>query len=171
MTKKDIHQVPSYFNRYIDKAPDLPFIEVLEFTSGKYLNFESEKLIALGDKTYAPGKWNVKQIIQHLIDTERVFQYRAMRFARRDGVSLPGFDENLFADNAVVKKDVVLLIEEFDVIRKSGIMMFESFTQEDLLSVGIAAENEISVISLSYILAGHIVHHMDILKERYYPLI
>lgn len=171
MTKNDIHQAPSYFNRYIDKAPDMPFIDAMEFTSGKYLNFEYENLMALGDKVYAPGKWNVKQILQHLIDTERVFQYRAMRFARRDGVSLPGFDENLFATNAVVKKDVRLLIEEFDVIRNSGIMMFESFSEEDLMSTGIAADNEISVISLSYILAGHVVHHLDILKEHYYPIL
>ncbi|MFM2392140.1 MAG: hypothetical protein RLZZ546_117 [Bacteroidota bacterium] len=171
MNKTHINQGVTYFNRYIDKAPDMDYLDVMQFSSGKYLQNHIENLIAMGDQVYAENKWTIRQILQHLIDTERVFQYRTLRFARRDGVKLPGFDENLFADNAIVKKDVQALVDEFDILRKSVILMFESFSEEDLMSKGTAGENEISVLSLSYILAGHVIHHMDIIKERYFPLL
>ncbi|MER3469901.1 MAG: DNA damage-inducible protein DinB [Chitinophagaceae bacterium] len=107
-------------------------------------------------------------MVQHLIDTERVFQYRAVCFARKDKTNLPGFDENLFSSNADAetrnKKD---LIYEFEVVLQSGSLLFQSFTEEQLQSSGIANGKEVYVEGMGFIMLGHVLHHIGVLKERY----
>lgn len=117
---------------------------------------------------YAEEKWTIKEALQHIIDAERVFTYRALAFARKDQNHLPSFDENSYAANSHANsrswKD---LIEEYLAVRKSTEMLFNSFTEEDLKSTGIASNNEISVMALGFTIAGHTAHHINILKERY----
>jgi len=120
------------------------------------------------DYAYAEGKWTIKQILQHLIDAERVFTYRATAFARKDATPLPSFDENIWAQNAKIKnrkwKD---LVEEFKTVRKSTELLFQSFDEEQLLSTGTASNNTINVLAIGFICAGHAEHHMKVIKERY----
>jgi uncharacterized damage-inducible protein DinB len=117
---------------------------------------------------YADGKWTVKEVVQHMIDGERVFTYRALRFARKDDTPLPGFDENLFAQTAKAdKRNWNDLIEEFSALRKASETMFASFDNEQLEAEGIASESSIYVLGIGYIVAGHVNHHCQIIRERY----
>jgi len=118
--------------------------------------------------SYAKGKWTLKQVVQHLIDTERVFTYRALCFARNEPNSLPGFDQDIFStyDNANIQnfKD---LLDDMAGVRKSSIALFKSFSEEALARKGIASKQEISVRALGYLFSGHQLHHLNSVKERY----
>ncbi len=120
------------------------------------------------DYAYAEGKWTIKQLVQHMIDAERVFAYRALRFARYDQTPLAGFDENKWADTADVSaRGWKEMLREFSQLRKSNILMIASFSKEELAATGTASEKEISVAALCFIIAGHAEHHLNILRERY----
>ena len=97
MKKSDIKEMPVYFDRYINSIDDIELSDALENYGPNLLSINKQSLMNAGDKVYAPGKWTVKEIIQHLIDSERVFSYRALRFARNDRTELPGYDENIYA--------------------------------------------------------------------------
>lgn len=117
---------------------------------------------------YAPGKWTIKELLQHLIDTERVFAYRALRFSRNDSTDLPGFDENEFAGNCNANdRPFGELLSEFELIRASSIALFRSFTDEMLFRKGITNGNSMSVRAAGYIISGHLLHHLQVIKERY----
>jgi hypothetical protein len=117
---------------------------------------------------YAEGKWTIKEVLQHIIDAERVFAYRALAFARKDKNNLSSFDENSYAANSHAdKRSWKELIEEFSAVRKSSEMLFNSFTEDDLRSTGIASGSEISVLALGYVTVGHAKHHINLIKERY----
>ena len=127
-------------------------------------NLPPEKLLF----SYAKGKWTIKEIIQHLIDAERIMAYRALRFARKDMTELPGFDENDYVINSNGNQRIIgELLEEMKLLRKTTILLFKNFTETDLLSIGIANGSNMSVRALGYIIAGHQLHHMNIIKERY----
>jgi hypothetical protein len=117
---------------------------------------------------YATGKWTVLEVIGHMLDTERVMAYRALSFARNSQIEQPGFDENIYAKNAHYnKRSIASLTEEFISIRKSNLFLFESFSAEDLQKMGIANGKSISVRALLHIIGGHLIHHKNILEERY----
>jgi hypothetical protein len=118
--------------------------------------------------TYAPGKWTIAQMLQHLIDSERVFAYRAMCFARGEKNSLPGFDENAYAGRATAEhRSLVAMKEELLALRKASITLYNSFTREDLAESGIAFGYRVTVNAMGFIMAGHIYHHQRIYEERY----
>ena len=117
---------------------------------------------------YAEGKWTIKELIQHIIDTERVFSYRALCFARNDKTFLPGYDQDLFVMNDTAnERNYEDLLEEMATLRKSTIQLFKSFSDESLLRIGVASENKMSVRALGYLFSGHQIHHLNIVKERY----
>ncbi|HPH23531.1 MAG TPA: DinB family protein, partial [Chitinophagaceae bacterium] len=123
------------------------------------------------DFAYAENKWTVKQVLQHMIDTERVFVYRILSFSRKDATPLPGFDENTYAANADVQhRTLDELKEEFSLLRKSSDIFFASLQTEQLEAIGIANNNSITVNALCYIVFGHALHHIEILKERYFKI-
>ena len=107
-----------------------------------------------------------------MIDTERIMFYRALSFARRDASPLPGFDENLFADHADVShRSLHNIMDEYKIVRQSGMVMFESFNEQDLMAKGSANQIELSTLSIAFIVAGHAVHHMEVIRDRYFPLV
>lgn len=117
---------------------------------------------------YAPGKWTIKELLGHIIDTERIMAYRALRFARNDGQNLPGFDENDYVKHShYAQRSLESLANEFMAVRNANLFLFESFTEEELLRRGTANHNEVSVRALVFIIAGHLSHHQKVLKERY----
>lgn len=117
---------------------------------------------------YADGKWTIKELIQHLIDTERIFCYRALCFARNDKTDLPGFDQDLFVINSIAQdRDYKDLLDEMNLLRKGTIQLFKSFRQEDLLKIGSGSGSKISVRALGMVMAGHQKHHLQVIKERY----
>jgi hypothetical protein len=144
----------AYYNTYLQLVSDeWSLTEELEVSVHNFIRFVQEIPMDKYDYRYAEGKWTIKDIIQHLIDTERIFSYRALRFARNDKTELPGYDENLYAAVALV--------------RQSTIMLYKSFTDEDLLKRGIASQNIASVRALGFIIIGHQNHHIKVFKERY----
>ena len=123
---------------------------------------------AKADYAYAENKWIVKDVIQHLIDAERVFAYRAMRFARKDQTNLSGFDENSYAVNANANaRTLASLKEEFIAVRTSTDALIASFTEDQLQQKGMGNNNSITVNAVCFIIFGHIIHHQQILEERY----
>lgn len=118
--------------------------------------------------SYAAGKWTVKEVVQHIIDTERVFSYRALCFARNDTTELPGFNHDLFVDNSHANaRNFEDLLNEMDVLRQSSIQLFKSFSQNDLTKIGVGSGNKMSVRALGLVFSGHQLHHLNVLKERY----
>ena len=117
---------------------------------------------------YAPDKWSVKQLLGHLIDSERIFSYRALRFARNDQTPLPGYEQNDYVRNADFdSRNLTEMAEEFATVRRATIQLFRPLNETEWLRRGTANENEISVRALAYIIAGHELHHMGVLRSRY----
>lgn len=172
MKKEDIKIIPAYGIQYAEQAADVDLIDQLE-TGGISLFKENlEKLKQVGTKVYARGKWSVPQIIEHVSDAERVFQYRALRFARQDKTPLSGFDEDLYA--AVSKandRSLEDLIHEFEMVRKSTFALYKTFDKDQMFFSGTANGQENSVIGLGFMMIGHAVHHYKVIEERYFSLI
>jgi uncharacterized damage-inducible protein DinB len=117
---------------------------------------------------YAEGKWTLKEVLQHLIDTERIFAYRALAIARKDTTILPSFDENEYAANSKAnERDWHSLTEEMHQVRACTRMLFNSFSDETLATTGKFSNNTSSVETLGLIIVGHFYHHVNIIKERY----
>lgn len=123
-------------------------------------------------KGYAPGKWTLKEMLLHQIDSERVFAYRAMRFARADGQNLPGFEQDDYvANSAANDRTVSSLLAEYDATRAATVALFESFTEEQLNRRGTANGGPATVRALLYMVPGHERHHLNIIRERYLPVL
>jgi uncharacterized damage-inducible protein DinB len=117
---------------------------------------------------YAPGKWSVKEVLGHVMDGERVFGYRALRFARADGTPLPGFDENAWVPAAgFERRTMTELAAEYEAVRAATLALFGSFDSAALVRRGAANNAEVSVRALAHIIAGHELHHVGLLRERY----
>ncbi len=123
---------------------------------------------AKANHTYAEGKWTVKQLLQHMIDTERILAHRALWFARKSPDPLTGFDENAYAEVAdVSNRSIQSLIDEMKTVRKSTLFLFNSFSEKELNTRGMANNNSITVNALGFITLGHFLHHKQILEDRY----
>ena len=117
---------------------------------------------------YAAGKWSVKEVLGHVCDGERVFTYRALRFARADATPLPGFDENTWVPNSGAdRRSIVDLADELRAVRAATVALYRSFDGEMLVRRGEANGAAISVRALAWICAGHAIHHHTLLRERY----
>ncbi|MBH8557301.1 DinB family protein [Hymenobacter sp. BT442] len=124
------------------------------------------------EKAYAPGKWSLKEMLLHQIDSERVFAYRAMRFARNDGQNLPGFEQDDYvAHSGANARSIVSLLAEYDATRAATVALFDSFTEEQLDRRGTANGGPATVRALLYIVPGHERHHLNIIRERYLPIL
>ncbi len=172
MRISDINPMPIYFDRYIHlvKQPNLEEAFIFSKNQLEQLNFDF--LHQIGNLVYAPAKWTINEIFQHLIDTERVMAYRALRFARNDNTQLPGFDENEFSVAAIAdRRTLEDLVEELIAVRQSTFLLFKSFSPEFFDRTGICFDKEISVLGIGYVVVGHQIHHMNIIQQRYYPLL
>jgi len=122
----------------------------------------------LSKRKYAEGKWTIKELLQHVIDAERVFQYRALCFARKEANTLPSFDENDYASNSNANdRKWSDLISEFSSVRKSTEYLYNSFNMEALQAVGKASNYSMDVTTLGFVIVGHVNHHIRIIQERY----
>lgn len=169
MKKSDIKNLPQHFDQYINLVEDeelmTSFKNSLEI--GKYIDVPLLKESA--DNSYALGKWTIKDIIQHLIDTERVLSYRALRFARNDKTELHSFDEPMFCENAVAFwRNIDDLLDELLVVRQASLMLFNSFKDEMLLRKGKNIDGEIDVLSIGFSIIGHQIHHFNVINSRYF---
>ena len=158
-----------HFATYINQvSSEYSLIEELEISVHRLIKFVQNIPMDKFDYRYAEGKWTIKDIIQHIIDAERIFAYRALRFARNDQTALPGFDENEYveATNAN-KRSIQDLLTELAVVRQATLSLFKSFSEEELLRKGIASNNPMSVRASGFVIIGHQNHHQRVFQERY----
>jgi hypothetical protein len=168
MTRPDSTEYAPYYGKYISLVPDGDIVVTL----GKQIEGSLGLLRGLsetqGGLRYAPGKWSIKEVVGHLIDAERIFSYRALRFARKDQTPLAGFEENSYVEHANFdSRKLADLVEEFECVRRSSLHFFKNLDGDSWLRRGIASDNEVSVRALAYITAGHELHHVEILRARY----
>ncbi|MBK7937428.1 MAG: DinB family protein [Lewinellaceae bacterium] len=172
MKKSDVPRNPSYFDRYIDQVADVNLAEALRQSVADLDALDLNTLHALGDRVYAPGKWTIRDLLQHLTDCERIFQYRALRFARNDQTALPGFDENLFAEySGATRRPLEEILQELRIVRDGTIALFQSFDEAALRRTGIMFKSELPVLAVGFTIAGHQIHHFKVMEERYFPLL
>lgn len=159
----------SVFNAtYIKAAGEVELVEELEICLHDFIRFVQNLPMDKFDYRYAEGKWTIKEIIQHIIDTERIFAYRALRISRNDSTPLPGFDENYFAQNTNGNsRSIQDLLMELSAVRHSNLLLFKSFSEEQLLSKGIASDQPISVRAIGFMIIGHQKHHQNVFLEKY----
>ncbi len=168
MTKPHPNDYPPFYSTYIKLVSDNPIKIVFAQSFKDFKKFVDEIPETKANFKYELDKWTTRQVLQHIIDTERIFNFRALCFARGENQSIPGFDENEYAFLADVdNRNLNELKEELIVIRKSSILLFESFNITMLQRKGIANNAEISVNALGFCIVGHSLHHFNILKERY----
>ena len=166
--RPDLSRVGNFYHNYINLVTEDDLSEAFERESASLIRFLDTIPADKYDYRYAEGKWTIKEVLQHVIDAERIFSYRALRFARKDATPLPGFDENSFAANAKADaRSWDKLVEEFKVVRRSSELLFNSFDKDQLQSDGISSNSPNYVLALGFILIGHAMHHQKILKERY----
>jgi hypothetical protein len=163
-----INEYADFYKSYIQVLEDVELIEELEICLHEFIKFVQNIPMDKFDYRYEVGKWTIKEIIQHLIDSERVFSYRALRISRNDKTPLPGFNENDYVDNSNGNdRNLQGLLTELAVVRQATLSLFNSFSQEQLTKVGIASNNEVSVRAIGFIIIGHQKHHQKIFAERY----
>ncbi|HEY0045226.1 MAG TPA: DinB family protein [Flavobacterium sp.] len=162
------NEYSQFYTPYIEALGDCDLLEELEIALADCIKFVREIPLGKHDYRYAPGKWTIRDIIRHIIDSERIFAYRALRFARKDKTPLPGFDENDFAANADAESATLQeLLTELSAVRYSTILLFKSFNEEQLRQIGTANGNPMSVAAIGFIISGHQRHHQRVYIERY----
>lgn len=157
-----------YYKTYIDKLGESELVPTLKRQLKNFPNFMAsipeEKL----QFAYAAGKWTILESLQHIIDTERVFQYRAFRFSRNDQTPLPGFNQDDFVPESYANdKSIDAIIEEYKTVRASSIGLFSTFDDAVLQRLGTASNSPMSVAAIGFIVCGHQRHHRDLIRDRY----
>lgn len=166
MNPPQIQDYPQWYKGYIDLV-DGDVLQILETQAKNFAAFVQQHADK-ADYAYAPGKWTIKEMFGHIIDTERIMVFRLTSFARAEKSALPGFNEDDYVTNAHFKdRSLASLCEEFVLLRKSNMYLINSLNEEELNRSGNANGNLISVRALVFILAGHVMHHKNVIIERY----
>lgn len=157
-----------YIQRYLDLVPGENILQELKNSEQKTLDVYSKLDEVSSLFRYAENKWTLKEVLQHLIDCERIFQFRALSISRGDQQDFPGFDEEFYAKNSNAdERKLSELTDEYSTVRASSILLFKSFTPEMLSKKGFANGNEIAVETIIKLIVGHNLHHLNVIKERY----
>jgi len=168
MNRPDKTEYADYYHKYVQNVPEGNITDILEDQLNSAVEFLSNISEDKSLYRYEPDKWSIREVLGHIVDSERVFAYRALRFSRGDQKSLQSFDENFYINhsnyNSISLKN---LIEEFFHLRKSTIALFNGMKNEMWLNKGNASGYDVTVRGLAYIIAGHTEHHLRIIKERY----
>lgn len=157
-----------YIQRYLDQIPSGDWLAELRISEEKTIGIYSNLTEEQSKFAYAEGKWTLKELLLHLSDTERVFQYRILALARGDKNNLPGFDENEYAARSFAnERSLESLLEEYKLVRKSSQILLETMNPIALQNIGTANGNEISAETIGKLIIGHNYHHLNIIEERY----
>ncbi len=157
-----------FYKTYVDVLGEVDLLDMLERQLQNFPNFINSIAEDKLSYAYETKKWTVAQVLLHIIDSERVFQYRALRFSRGDETALPGFDQDLYAPNSgAERRSIESLIEEYIAVRQSTITLYKSFDTKTLQKVGTASSLPWNVAALGFVICGHQKYHRNILRERY----
>jgi hypothetical protein len=157
-----------YYAKYIDLVEGADVVDALATQIDQSLATLRAVPDADSLKRSAAGKWSVREVIGHLVDAERIMAYRALRFARNDSAALPGFEQDDYIAPAHFdQRNWTDLLNEFELVRRADVLMFRGFDEEAWRRRGVANQNEISVRALAYVIAGHELHHLRIIREMY----
>lgn len=172
MKLSEIEPKPEYFDRYMNKCDDVEVLQAIQTSIDELSDNEIKVWRTIGDKVYAPGKWTIKDILQHLIDTERIFSYRALVFARGDSQLPPSFSEDEYASAANgTNRTIDDLVNELKHLHQATLALYRSFTPEILNRLGKSFVGKYSVRDIGFILAGHQRWHLGVIHNQYKPLL
>jgi len=158
-----------YYKKYIEQVDGDNYLSALKMLQPKTVAFLNSLDAAKWNYRYATGKWSIKEAMLHVIDTERIMTYRALRIARNDKTPLPGYEQDDYIPYTDAEnRSPASIIEEYKAVRGATISMFSNFNDEMLSRVGTASGNPFTPRALGYIIAGHELHHMQIIRQRYF---
>lgn len=164
--------MPEYFERYINLVNDVELSQAFDHSVRQLETLDKNLLEKLEGKRYAPGKWTVKETLQHVIDWERILSFRTLVFARKEGSIPQNVDGDMLAANMNAdRRTIDSLIDELRIARLSTRAMFESFEDQMMLNLGTCWKYEISVLAMGFNIIGHQIHHLKIIEEKYLPLL
>lgn len=168
MQKPQTSEYDAYYEKYVSLIGEDQLMAELESQPAELREIASALSEEKGSHTYAEGKWTIKEVISHLIDGERMFAYRALRISRGDATPIEGFEQDGYIDNSHAnERKFADMADEFELLRKANLVMFRNLSDDDWARSGTASDVPVSVRALAYIMAGHIRHHVNILRERY----
>ena len=168
VTRPDLTRIPQYFHRYVNAVKEDNLESAFRNQRNSFVPFLESLSEEKRDFRYAEGKWTIREMLQHIIDAERVFSYRAMCIARKDETPLPSFDENAYADNSKAdKREWASLLEEYKSLRIATEILFSTFDKDQLETAGTASGKSVYVLGIGFIIVGHINHHVNVIRERY----
>ncbi|MBA3695143.1 MAG: DinB family protein [Acidobacteria bacterium] len=168
MKKSDINPIPDYYDRYINLVADVELSQAFDVSIKQLDGLDANLLEKTGSKKTAVNKWTAKEILQHVIDWERILAYRTLLFARREGSIPQDIDQNRLAANMdAEKRSIDSIIAELKAVRASTKTLFESFDDEVMLIKGTNWKYEVSILALGFALVGHQIHHLKSIEENY----
>lgn len=168
MNRPEQNEYDPYYETYVSLVGDGGIVDTLERQAADVKTAFSSIPEEKGPYAYAEGKWSIKELLGHLIDGERMFMYRVFRISRGDQTPIEGFEQDGYIENARSNsRSFEDLLEEFTALRRANVIAYRNFSDDDWLRVGTANQMEITPRALAYIMAGHITHHLKILREKY----
>jgi hypothetical protein len=168
MNRPDPSEYDPYYEGYISLVADTDISSTLAAQPAELRKAFGELGEERGSFAYNEGKWTIKQLLGHVIDGERMFAYRVLRISRGDKTPIEGFEQDGYIENAHSnERSFADLLDEFELLRVANVLMFNNMTDTDWQRSGTANNVEITVRALAYIMAGHVVHHVNVLNERY----
>lgn len=163
-----LEQAPQYYHRYIRLIGSQDPIVIMEAQSEELDEFIGSIEQNMYNTAYEPGKWTIKEVIGHMLDVERIFGYRALAFSRGDKTMIPGFEQDDYVKNADFNNRAMdELLEEFYHLRQANIILFKSLSEEQMEQKGNASGNSFTLKALSYLIPGHVMHHMNVIESKY----
>ena len=172
MKRSQINPIPQYYDHYINLVADVELSEAFDRSIKQLNELDRDSLTRLANQTYAPDKWTVKEILQHVIDWERILSYRSLLFARSVGSNPQDIDQHLMAGNSLPEaRNIDALIDELKAVRLATTELYESFDDRVLLNTGISWKYETSVLAMGFMMIGHQIHHFKVIEEKYFPLL
>jgi hypothetical protein len=171
ITKANITVMPAYFDKYINLVEDNYLNDAFKNSITDLWILDLDKLTKLRSKTYAPGKWKVNDILQHLVDTERILCVRTLLFARNEEQPININVETMAANANAENKSVEQIIEELITVRKGTYALYRTFDSNDFIKTGINWKYPISVVAMGYNIIGHQIHHLNVIRDKYYSLV
>lgn len=158
----------SFYQKYVNLVPQGDIVALLQQSKDEMLAFLQTLEPSKWDFRYAEGKWSVRELLLHMIDTERIFSYRALRIARNDQTPLPGFDQDTYVPfSNATNRSWTSLISEYAAVREATIQLYNNFTPEMWQHTGISNHHPISTLALAHITYGHERHHLNVLQQKY----